>query len=115
MATFNPRWIPDYGASRTKKPRVKVVSFGDGYEQRVADGINTIKEEWSLTFAGSRDMIEEIDMFLSEQKSVNSFWWVSPKGKRMAVVCDDWNTSMDGWDWQRISCSFRQVFENPAV
>lgn len=113
MATFNPLWLPDYGANRSKKPRVKRVEFGDGYEQRVADGINTVKEEWSLTFSAKNTKIDEIDTFLSEQKAVYSFWWTSPKGKKMAVVCDEWDIGVDNWDWQRLSCTFRQVMENP--
>ena len=34
MATFT--WIASIGASLTVKPNVRKVSFGDGYEQRLA-------------------------------------------------------------------------------
>ena len=46
MATFT--WIASIGASLTVKPNVRKVSFGDGYEQRLAYGINTQPEVWSL-------------------------------------------------------------------
>ena len=32
--------VPDKGMSAPYKPRVLVAKFGDGYEQRVRDGIN---------------------------------------------------------------------------
>ena len=35
---------PDKGLSRGSNPSVLVARFGDGYEQRVADGINSLKE-----------------------------------------------------------------------
>ena len=32
--------VPDRGLSRTSKPKIRSAKFGDGYEQRLADGLN---------------------------------------------------------------------------
>jgi hypothetical protein len=45
MSTFTD--IPG-SAALTTKPRVRTAMFGDGYEQRLADGINNAPRAWSL-------------------------------------------------------------------
>nr|NDG08510.1 phage tail protein [Oxalobacteraceae bacterium] len=46
MATFT--WTPSVGANLSIRPNVRRVAFGDGYEQRLAFGINTQPQVWSL-------------------------------------------------------------------
>ena len=33
-------WSPSYNISTSHSPRIKAIQFGDGYEQRLKDGIN---------------------------------------------------------------------------
>ena len=40
-----------------------MAQFGDGYMQRVGDGINNTPRQWQLQFKGSQQYIEEIDSF----------------------------------------------------
>lgn len=84
--TFN--WYPDYESEKSVKPNVTVLNFGDDYEQRQAQGLNRIKEEWSLTFTRSYNEINAVDDFLTERSGVESFYWVNPRGKQIVVVCD---------------------------
>ena len=44
------RAVPDRGFTRSSKPAVLHVKFGDGYEQRASDGINSVKEEYNFNF-----------------------------------------------------------------
>jgi hypothetical protein len=47
-ATYGNRTIiPDKGMSRKNSPVIFRAEFGDGYEQRVANGINNLKQEMS--------------------------------------------------------------------
>jgi phage-related protein len=39
---------PTRASSRSVTPRFLMAPFGDGYSQRSGDGIQTIKEEWSV-------------------------------------------------------------------
>lgn len=49
---FDSREIKfDRGFSRQTEQRVLQVSFGDGYEQRIKDGINTKKEMYNMNLA----------------------------------------------------------------
>ncbi len=50
MATFT--WTPSVGANLSMRPTVRRVAFGDGYEQRLAFGINTQPQVWSLEVWG---------------------------------------------------------------
>lgn len=92
MATFTI--APDFGASLTAKPRVNEAGYGDGYTQRLADGINALGEEWQLTFsartAAERDAILA---FLKARNGTEPFDWTSPSGTVGRFVCPEWGYS----------------------
>lgn len=89
MTTFTI--APDFGASMSLKPRVLTAQFGDGYAQRLGDGINTQGEEWSLTFS-SRTAAEfdAILDFLEARGGTEAFDWTSPRGTVGRFVCPEW-------------------------
>lgn len=110
MATFT--WTPTNGARQQTSPRVRRVRFGDGYEQRQPDGINTKGETWSLAFAGLTDAeADEIDTFLAARNAVEAFDWVTPAGDAIKAVCDDWGRDFAQYDMNTISATFRRVYE----
>ena len=43
--------VPDRGMARSSQPLVRSAKFGDGYEQRLADGLNSLSESFSVTFS----------------------------------------------------------------
>ncbi len=49
MATFP--YTPDWGAAPELQPRVLQAKFGDGYDQRTADGLNDLLSTWKLSFS----------------------------------------------------------------
>ena len=103
-------WYPDYESEKTVKPNVTILSYGDDYEQRQSQGLNRIKEEWSLTFTRSYDIINAVDDFLTERGAVESFYWTNPQGKKIVVVCDS-HTVKRYEGYQVLTATFRQVFE----
>lgn len=110
MATFT--YTPDFGAQKSNSPKVRVVSFGDGYEQRLAYGINLNPEVWTLTFGNRTDsQINEIDAFLTARGGVESFDWTPYNGTAGKYVCREWSKSIDGYDRNMIQATFIQVFE----
>jgi phage-related protein len=67
------------GSSRTKKPRVLTVQFGDGYSQRIPDGINPQEESWSLQFPGYTEaQIKTLVAFFDGLNGVGYFRWTAP-------------------------------------
>lgn len=102
---------PTYGAKVAHAPRVRVAPFGDGYEQRVADGINVDMQSWDLTFVKATATIDAIDTQLSGYGSVTRFTW-TPKGKsEIKVVCRQWTRTYSDKGVDTLTAKFDQVNE----
>lgn len=108
MATFT--YIPQYGVQVDKSPRVRTAQFGDGYAQRVADGINTLPRRWSLSFEGPLADIQVIDAFLAARGGVESFDWTPVNGAAGKWVCSQWSITETSFEWQTLNCSFEEIF-----
>lgn len=87
-------WTPSYTPQMTRKPRVLAAQFGDGYAQRVADGINAVDVSWSLTFS-ARDQNEAAAFvtFLDAHGGHVPFRWVDPNGLLATWICADYGTA----------------------
>ncbi len=110
MTTFT--WIPDYPVRPKKQASVLSGKFGDGYEQRAADGINSIRREVALVFKNrTAAEIAAIDAFLTARNGVESFSWTPPNGAAGKWVCDSWETPQDTPVYLSLSATFREVFE----
>ena len=110
MATFT--WIPSVGAALSVKPSVHKVSFGDGYEQRMAFGLNTKPEVWSVEFHGKTTTdAAAIDAFLKARGAVECFNWTSPSGLAAKFVCEEWSRTIEEPNIENIRATFKQVFD----
>lgn len=112
MPTFT--YAPSYGAAATRKPRVKAIRFGDGYEQRQTDGINRRPEIWDLQFINrSTTDAAAIDAFLATQGGADYFLWTPPvsgavEGK---YICREWSRNVGAGNVESITARFEQVFD----
>lgn len=89
--------VPDKGMTTNSVPRVLTAKFGDGYEQRVADGLNPIDETLTLAFAKrTRADIDNIVAFFASTKGTDNFDLIlsdhtsgtgAPNEKTIKVVC----------------------------
>lgn len=110
MATFT--FTPDYGVSVDVQPDVRVTKFGDGYEQRQANGINTMKKNWTLQFSLRTDAeADQITTFLEARAAVQSFDWTDINGVAGKYVCRSWSRNKERFNLNTISAKFEQVFE----
>jgi phage-related protein len=110
MATFT--WTPSVGASVSVRPNVRRVAFGDGYEQRLAFGLNTQPQVWSLEFRGrTRGEVSAIEAFLRERGAVQAFDWTPPGGVAAKFVCEEWSRTVDEPDVESVRATFKQVFD----
>ena len=70
---------PDKQLTKTSTPRILTAKFGDGYEQRIADGINVLNETYSLTFRNrTKEEIDDIVAFLDTKQNVTKFTLTLP-------------------------------------
>ncbi|MEY2690106.1 MAG: hypothetical protein RL375_4306 [Pseudomonadota bacterium] len=111
MAVFT--WSPDWAAQGQFKPRVRSVAFGDGYQQRSADGINTNPGTWALTFGNRADgEAAAIMTFLEARNGLESFDWTPPGGTLARYICPEWAESPTTFGATTITARFVQVFES---
>jgi len=109
MATLN--YLPDYSAQLTMKPRVNKMQFGDGYEQRQSDGLNTKLQSWSVKFKRNTVEAQAINDFLTNLGGVDAFNWTTPDEYAATFVCEDWGKTTDDAGWETVSATFREVPE----
>lgn len=110
--------IPDKNHTVSSSHKVLTAKFGDGYEQRIADGINSLKEEYSLSFnTRTKEEIDNIRLFLNDKKGVGSFPYtyldsnLSGGEVTVQVVCENFNTVHNYENYFSLTAKFRRVYE----
>lgn len=105
-------YLASWGVKKKLKPRVLVAKYGDGYEQRLGDGINTKPQKWDVMFK-SRTPAEatEIMAYLDAMGAVVPFNWTNLDGVAIRVVCREWERTYDGLNLNGVTGIFEQVFE----
>lgn len=72
-------WKPSYNGSIQNKPKLKINQFGNGYQQRLNDGINNNLIELNLSFE-NRSELETVSIihFLTQRNGQESFVYNIP-------------------------------------
>lgn len=110
MATFT--WAPSYGSALTIKPNVTPIKFGDGYENRVALGLNTKLRSRRLESTNRPTALADaIEAFLNARGALESFDWTPLYGAPGKWVCREWTASPTSPNHRTISCVFEEEFE----
>jgi phage-related protein len=103
------KWRPQDNYEVSHEPRVKVIKFGDGYEQRIKDGINNQLKRYQLNFVEIADIGHEINAFLQARGAVESFTWrASDDNQLRTFVCRSWTVNRHKSRWS-VSCTFEEV------
>lgn len=110
--------IPDKTMTRKSKPKVLTANFGDGYQQRIADGINSIDEVYTLRFKNrEKAFIDDVVDFLDGKKGVTNFDFVVPdpsagsNEKTIKVICSDYSTNFEYDNFYTLTTTFKRVYE----
>jgi phage-related protein len=110
MATFTT--LPSYASQMTEEPRVLANVFGDGYEARVGDGINTILMVWSLTFNNrTRAQANALLTFFRTEGGITAFNWTPPQESAGLYVAKSWTRAKGAFDAETVSVVFQEVKE----
>lgn len=109
MTTF--AYQPDWGVQVQIAPRIQKYQFGDGYEMRRPDGINTMLETWDCTFKRNVPVAEAIYAQLKSFGGVEAFVWTTPDGYTSSFVCDSFSKTKDSIGWNTVKAMFREVPE----
>ena len=105
-------FLPSYGVSTSVEPKVRLTKFGDGYEQRVQDGINSSLLKLNISFSSRTSMeTAAILNFLKERGAVESFLFTPPEPYSLLrnFVCRSWVHTIVFFDNNDITTTFEQV------
>lgn len=110
--------IPDKALTRNNKPRIIKIQFGDGYEQRIQEGINNINQEFAVSFTNRpKAEIDDIMAFLDNKAGTTAFDFTYPDTnasgaeRTVKVVCEDYTQSYSYDDFYSCTATFRRVYE----
>jgi len=106
--------VADRGLSRQSSHRVLTATFGDGYEQRSLDGLNTKDDMFSLTFKNrDAEQINLIAAFFDVKAGKNFNFVVTDHlgDTSLKVVCDSYDINYSHDLYHSMNCTFRRVYE----
>jgi phage-related protein len=105
-------WKPSYNFTVSQEPRVQSLRFGDGYEQRTVDGIESLLLTASINF-DLRDSQETraINHFFSARRGAEAFLFKLPAPHDLdkLYICRGWTSSMVFYNNNSISATFEEV------
>ena len=112
MATF-PIANPTYNTRINTNTNQIVVSFGDGFEQRLTEGLNQNPLTVSLTFELSQSDADTAITFLDSRVTDGaSFDYTLPsESSSRKFVCTSFPRTIPFLNRVRLTCVFREVFE----
>lgn len=105
-------WTPSYNSSISTDPLVRSVRFGDGYEQRIKEGLNNSLIKIELTFE-KRSLKEMTAMvhFLEKRAGAESFIFPVPEpyNIRKLFVARSWTSDQAFVNNYSLRTSFEEV------
>ena len=115
ISGFSGGVVVDKGFQRTSTPKVHTLSFGDGYEQRIADGINNLQQSMSVTFATRpKAEIDDLVAFFESLGGVSKFRMTiddTNGAETIKVVCKSWNQTWNYDNFYSLSATFERIYE----
>ena len=109
---------PDKTMAASSTPKVRITDFGDGYQQRIAAGINNLEQNYSVGFANrTKEEIDDIVAFFVSKGGVTNFTFTIPDSNNsgetaIKVICESWSQSYKTGDYYNCSASFKRVYES---
>ena len=112
MATF-PITNPVYNTRINARPKVNILSFGDGFEQRLTEGLNQNPLSVNLSFELSQTDADTAITFLNARvEDGASFDYTLPsESSSRKFVCTAFPRTIPYLNRVTLSCTFREVFE----
>ena len=105
----------DKGFTRQNTPRIHAVSFGDGYEQRIANGINTLDQTMNVSFSTRpKAEIDDLVAFFESLGGVSKFEMIiddTNGAETIKVTCKSWSQTWAFDNFYSLTASFQRCYE----
>ena len=110
MALKTLSWCPQPKYTVEEEPRRKVLNFGDGYQQRMVDGLNPLLRKYSVTYKLKHEEAEKFRNFMKEHGGVRAFYFkdVALGGELVKVVCTKFPRSVTKTH-TTFTCEFEEI------
>lgn len=110
MAIKTLPWCPQPGYTVEEEPRRKVINYGNGYQQRIEDGINTLLRKYSVTYKIKNNESAQFRSFMKEHGGVRAFYFkdVALGGELVKVICNKFPRSVTKTH-TTFNCEFEEV------
>lgn len=101
------------GSSVETEPKVRRAEFGDGYIQRSPNGINSIRDKFTVMAKNvTPAQALEIIAFMKARKGCESFYWtptdeVTPR----KFICSKWDRDFADHEARTMKLTFEEVFD----
>lgn len=113
LTTFAPAVAPSSPIDVSVQPRILVAQFGDGYEQRSGDGLNSMREQVTLRW----DHIKTADAdailtFFESRAGHEAFYYTLPGGgTQKKYRCVSWQRTRLEASMDSVAARLVQVFD----
>ena len=114
---------PDNDLTRNSKPKVRVIKFGNGYEQRSKEGLNHIDQTFKVTMKNrEKATADDILKFFEDKGGISSFDFTFPDANSttndssgnavstVKVVCDTWSIQYAYGSHYNVNATFRRIY-----
>lgn len=102
-------FCPQPGYTCENEPRRKVNQFGDGYQQRIVDGLNPLLRKFSLTFNLRHQQAVSLDRFFATHGGVKAFYFREKSSEQqIKVICSKWSKTT-GKTHTQFNCEFEEI------
>ena len=115
---FSAAEIPDKGFEKKDVARIYQTKFGDGYEQRLANGINALEQTFTLNFkTRAKAEIDDLVAFFVGLNGVDpcKFTYADSNagGSETAIkaIATEWSQTFDYGDYYSLSVTLTRVYE----
>ena len=110
--------VQDRGLQVQSKPKVLIADYGDGYTQRLANGIQNLQQQYKISITNRKKAdIDDIASFLETKGGVTAFTFTVPDTNSgsselaIKVICAEWQQEWSHDDYYNISATFQRVYE----
>ena len=110
MADETFAWPVRTGDTGQIEFKVRAAGFGDGYQQRVGDGINSRRAKWPITIIGSLTELQAVLDFLDRHAGRKAFQWTSPIGVVGRYVCTSYSPRRGSGAIVTLTATFEEFF-----
>lgn len=90
--------------------RTRSIGFGEGYEQRVGDGLHTKLQIWNITIDSDYATTQQVMDFLDRHRGYLRFQWTPPGGQLGYYICQAYSQVPHVASQRIIQATFREDF-----